>query len=51
MTEAVREKALAVLVDPELSPIVDMVLWRRGDDEYEAASAEGRVVFRRSGGN
>jgi phosphonoacetate hydrolase len=51
VTEAIRDKALAVLVDPELSPIVDMVLWRRGGDEYEAASAEGRVVFRRNGGN
>jgi phosphonoacetate hydrolase len=39
-----------VLLDPGLGPIVDMVVRRTGDDTYEAASADGRVEFRRTGG-
>jgi predicted AlkP superfamily pyrophosphatase or phosphodiesterase len=42
-----REQALDILLDAELSPIVDMVLQRTADDQFEAASADGRVVFRR----
>ncbi len=41
--------ALRVLLDPRLAPIVDMVVRRTGDDTYEAASADGRVEFRRTG--
>ncbi len=36
-----------MLLGAELSSVVDMVLSRTGPDEYEAASAEGRIVFRR----
>ncbi|MEX1008911.1 MAG: alkaline phosphatase family protein [Acidimicrobiia bacterium] len=58
MAEAVREKALAVLLGSELSPIVDLVLQRTGsvperqagNDTFEAASADGRVTFRRTAG-
>ncbi len=45
-----RQQALDVLLDPELSPIVDMVLERTGDDDYRAASAEGQVRFRSANG-
>ncbi len=46
-----REQALAVLLDPALAPIVDMVLWSDGPDRYRAASADGAVAFaRRAGG-
>ena len=44
------ERALGVLLDPGLEPVVDQVVRRTGDDTYEAASAEGRVEFRRTGG-
>ena len=43
----VADRALEVLLDPALEPIVDMVLTRR-DDRYEALSATGRVAFRRT---
>jgi hypothetical protein len=43
------ERALGVLLDPGLGPIVDMVVRRTGADTYEAASADGRVEFRRTG--
>ena len=36
-----------MLLDPELAPIVDMVLQRRPDGSFEAASADGSVRFRR----
>jgi phosphonoacetate hydrolase len=42
------DRALAVLLDAPLAPIVDMVL-RATDDGYEALSADGRVTFRRTG--
>jgi hypothetical protein len=41
------DAALAVLTDPALEPIVDMVLLAR-DGAYEARSAEGSVRFRRT---
>jgi len=41
------ERALEVLLDPALEPIVDMVLTRR-DDRYEALAAGGRVTFERT---
>ena len=41
------DRALEVLLDPALEPIVDMVLTRR-DDRYEALAASGRVVFERT---
>jgi hypothetical protein len=37
------DRALGVLLDPGLAPIVDMVVRRTGDGTYEAASADGRV--------
>ena len=43
-----RDEALSALLDPDLAPIVDMVLQRTRDDEFEAASADGRVAFRRT---
>ncbi len=43
------DRALGVLLDPGLAPIVDMVVRRTGDGGYEAASADGRVEFRRTG--
>jgi len=43
--------ALDVLLDPQLAPIVDMVIRRTGPDTYEAASADGRVEFRRADGH
>jgi hypothetical protein len=42
------DRALAVLLDGELEPVVDMVLLSR-DGAYEALSHDGRVVFRRTG--
>ena len=42
------DRALGVLLDPGLAPIVDMVVRRTGDGTYEAASADGRVEFRRT---
>jgi phosphonoacetate hydrolase len=44
-----RERARNVLLGDELAPIVDMVLQSPTGDEYEAASAEGAVRFRRTG--
>jgi hypothetical protein len=44
-----QEPALDVLLGEELAPIVDMVLRRTGPERYEAASATGRVEFRRDG--
>jgi phosphonoacetate hydrolase len=41
------DAALAVLLDPALEPIVDMVFTRR-DGRYEALAADGMVGFRRS---
>jgi len=41
------DRALDVLLDPALEPIVDMVLTHR-DGVYEARSADGRVTFGRS---
>lgn len=41
------ERALEILLDPSLEPIVDMVLTRR-DDRYEALAADGRVTFERT---
>jgi hypothetical protein len=46
--EADADRALSVLLDPELEPVVDMVLLSR-DGAYEALSHDGRVVFRRTG--
>jgi phosphonoacetate hydrolase len=43
------EKALGVLLDPALEPIVEMVLLAR-DGGYEALTADGRSRFRRSNG-
>ncbi len=43
------DRALGVLLDPGMSTIVDMVVRRTGPDTYEAASADGRVGFRRTG--
>ena len=42
-----RERALSVLLDPALAPIVDMVLSSPGTDTYEVASADGSVRFTR----
>ncbi len=44
------ERALTVLLDPALDPIVDMVLTRR-DDAYEALTPDGSVQFRRTDGD
>ena len=41
------DQAEAGLLDPAMSPIVDMVLRRVGEDRYEAASSDGRVRFAR----
>jgi phosphonoacetate hydrolase len=43
------DRALDVLLDAQLSPIVDMVARRTGEDTYEVASADGAVAFRRTG--
>ena len=47
------DRALDVLLDARLAPIVDMVARRvdtgTGDDTYEVASADGTVTFRRCG--
>ena len=42
------ERALEVLLDPDLEPIVDMVLRRVDADEYEAVSHDGTVRVRRA---
>ncbi|MGZ4737266.1 MAG: alkaline phosphatase family protein [Acidimicrobiia bacterium] len=46
--EADADRALEVLLGPELEPIVDMVLLSR-DGAYEALSHDGSTVFRRTG--
>lgn len=46
--EADARRALDVLLDAELEPIVDMVLLRR-DGHYEARAHDGTVTFRRLG--
>jgi hypothetical protein len=43
------DRALDVLLDPQLAPIVDMVARRVDDGRYEVASADGAVTFRRTG--
>jgi predicted AlkP superfamily pyrophosphatase or phosphodiesterase len=43
------DRALDVLLDGQLEPIVDMVARRTGDDTYEVASAHGTVTFCRTG--
>ena len=45
-----RDRALEVLLGPELEPIVDMVGWTRADGTYEVAAADGAVCFRRDAG-
>jgi phosphonoacetate hydrolase len=47
VSESWQDRALSVLLDSELGDIVDVVLSCTGPDRYEAASADGRVVFRR----
>ncbi|HEY7107639.1 MAG TPA: alkaline phosphatase family protein [Acidimicrobiia bacterium] len=47
MDSTSRARALDVLLDPALAPVVDMVLERRDDGTYRAQSAEGSVTFRR----
>ncbi len=42
------DRALEVLLDAALHPIVEMVLWRDGD-AYEALAVDGRVRFARDG--
>jgi predicted AlkP superfamily pyrophosphatase or phosphodiesterase len=49
-TPSTVERALAVLLDPALAPIVDVVLSSPAPDTYEAATADGRVRFSRHGG-
>jgi hypothetical protein len=44
-----RDRALAVLLHPELDPIVDMVGWVRDDGSYEVGASDGAVRFRRAG--
>ncbi len=41
------DRALEILLDSSLEPIVDMVLTRR-DDRYEALAADGSVTFERT---
>ncbi len=41
------DRALEILLDPALEPIVDMVLTRR-DDRYEALASDGSVTFVRT---
>ena len=43
------DRALDVLLDAQLAPIVDMVARHTGHDRYEVASADGAVTFRRTG--
>ena len=43
------DRALDVLLDPQLAPIVDMVAQRVAPASYQVASAEGSVTFRRTG--
>ena len=46
--EADADRALGILLDTELEPIVDMVLVSHGD-HYEARTHDGSVTFRRTG--
>jgi phosphonoacetate hydrolase len=46
--EADADRALGILLDAELEPIVDMVLVSHGD-HYEARTHDGSVTFRRTG--
>src|SRR5687767_3793900 len=41
------DRAIAVLLDPDLDPIVDAVMRRIDDDTYEALASDGRVRVRR----
>ena len=43
------ELALEVLLGESLAPVVDQVVRRTGENEYEALSHDGRVTFRRDG--
>jgi phosphonoacetate hydrolase len=43
-----RERALEVLLDPSLDPVVDLVAWSPVPHVYEVASAEGHMRFVRS---
>ena len=43
------EPALEVLLGESLAPVVDQVVRRTGENEYEALSHDGRVTFRRDG--
>ncbi|MET0421055.1 MAG: alkaline phosphatase family protein [Acidimicrobiia bacterium] len=45
-----RDRALAVLLDPALAPIVDMVMWSPEPDRYEVAATDGSVRFSRVDG-
>jgi phosphonoacetate hydrolase len=40
-------RALSVLLDPTLEPVVDLVSWSPAPGHYEVASAEGHVRFHR----
>jgi hypothetical protein len=46
-TDASSDRAVEVLLDPALEPIVDAVMRRVGDDRYEALAADGRALVRR----
>lgn len=41
------DRALEVLLDPDLDAVVDAVLRRVGDDTYEVCASDGRVQVRR----
>lgn len=44
---ATRDRALAVLLSAPLEPVVDLVAWSPAPGQYEVASAEGQLHFRR----
>jgi hypothetical protein len=46
--DAASARALDVLLDPSLGPIVDMVLSSPEPDVFEVASCDGRIRFRRT---
>jgi hypothetical protein len=48
VTSEQRDRALEVLLSPDLEPIVDMVGWSPAPDTYEVASADGSARFTRS---
>jgi arylsulfatase A-like enzyme len=50
LTSERRERALEVLLGPDLEPIVDMVGWSPAPDTYEVGSADGSVRFTRAPG-